>query len=102
MGQRVSDDVDSHRVGLFDAELVEKLSVFAFAFPTVLKIVVVADQDHHAAVDVVETKKVRLMIHFRSHDWMIGNAASLPEVNRGDLRDEIEIVDVVKNLVRQI
>src|SRR5688500_1443380 len=57
---RVEDDVDPHRVGLLLGELLEVPFVFALALPAIAEVRVVADNDHHPVLVVVDRLEVHL------------------------------------------
>src|SRR5262245_14479396 len=60
MGHGVKDNVNSERVGAFFGKLVEIILVLPFAFPTVAKVGVVANHDHHPAFVVEDGAVVDL------------------------------------------
>lgn len=62
MRQRISDNIDAHRVGHLFGEAQKVFMVFSFAFPAVAEVVVVAEEGHHAAISIEVGPEVRTFI----------------------------------------
>lgn len=60
MSHRVGDDVDPHGVSPFDRELFKVIRVFAFSFPAVSEVRIVAQQYHDSACIVADSTVIHL------------------------------------------
>ncbi len=73
--------------------------IFAFAFPAVAQVIVMAEQRDHAMVFVIVSLKVRQFIAVGPGVAKLESATRAPRADVGHLRLGLQVIDQVENRV---
>ena len=101
MRHRVGDDIDAHGIRVLDRETLEVFRVFAFSFPAVADVVVVTQNRNHSSIGIVVGEEMGFFISPKTGMHVLELVAATPRFVVNNLRQLLQVINVVEYLVVQ-